>query len=98
MISGPMTIEEAEELETVKGIFELVEAGHEHNAEYAEGQIIRQDPEAERIRKNAKGDLIPINVTISLGSRSGEMPDVVGAPNTSRIMISIFHQLLLGLS
>ena len=73
-----MTIEEAEELETVKGIFELVEAGHEHNAEYAEGQIIRQDPEAERIRKNAKGDLIPINVTISLGSRSGEMPDVVG--------------------
>ncbi len=73
-----MTIEEAEELETVKGIFELVEESHEHSLEYPEGQIIRQSPEAERIRKNAGGELIPINVTVSLGSRSGEMVTVVG--------------------
>ena len=73
-----MTIEEAEELETVKGIFELVEESHEHSLEYPEGQIIRQSPEAERVRKNAGGELIPINVTVSLGSRSGEMVTVVG--------------------
>ena len=73
-----MTIEEAEELETVKGIFELVEESHEHSLEYPEGQIIRQSPEAARIRKNAGGELIPINVTVSLGSRSGEMVTVVG--------------------
>ena len=52
-----LTIEEAEKLETVKGIFELVEEGSEYSLEYAEGQIIRQSPEADRIRKNASGDL-----------------------------------------
>ena len=83
-----MTIEEAEELETVKGIFELVEESHEHSLEYPEGQIIRQSPEAERIRKNAGGELIPINVTVSLGSRSGEMVTVVGdEARSSRLRI-----------
>jgi len=72
-----LTVEEAENLDTVDGIFEIVEESHEHSSEFPEGQIIRQNPEAERIRKNASGDLIPINVTVSLGGRSGELISVV---------------------
>jgi len=72
------TIEEAEQMTEIKGIFQLVEEGSEYSQEYAEGQIIRQSPEADRIRKNASGDLIPINVTVSMGARSGEMLSVVG--------------------
>ena len=73
-----LTVEEAEALETVKGIFEIVEDGHEYSSEYAEGQIIQQSPEAERTRKNASGALIPINVTVSNGVRSGAMLNVIG--------------------
>ena len=73
-----LTVEEAEALESVKGIFEIVEDGHEYSSEYAEGQIIQQSPEAERTRKNASGALIPINVTVSNGVRSGAMLNVIG--------------------
>ncbi|MBD5161773.1 MAG: Stk1 family PASTA domain-containing Ser/Thr kinase [Oscillibacter sp.] len=73
-----MTVEEAEELAEIKGIFEIVEDGHEYSGEYAEGQIIRQTPDAGRTRKNASSELIPINVTVSNGARSGAMLNVVG--------------------
>ena len=73
-----LTIEEAEALETVKGIFEIVEEGREYSSEYPEGQIIQQSPEAERTRKNPGSDLIPINVTVSDGVRSGAMLNVIG--------------------
>ena len=73
-----LTVEEAEQLDTIKGIFEIVEDGHEYNSEYAEGQIIRQTPEADRTRKNPGGELLQINVTVSNGLRSGAMLDVVG--------------------
>ena len=73
-----LTVEEAEALETVRGIFEIVEDGREYSSEYAEGQIIQQSPEAERTRKNASGALIPINVTVSNGVRSGAMLNVIG--------------------
>ncbi len=72
------TVEEAEALQEVAGIFEIVEESHEHNTEYAEGQIIHQSPEAGRTRKSASGELIPINVTISMGARSGELVSVTG--------------------
>ena len=73
-----MTVEEAEDLEAVMGVFEIIEESHEYSAEYPEGQIIRQSPEAERTKKNANGELMPINVTVSNGARSGEMLYVVG--------------------
>lgn len=74
-----MTVEEAMAAPEVSGIFEIVEdAVHEYSTEYGKDEIIRQDPEAERVRKSASGDLIPIKVTVSLGARSGEMLDVVG--------------------
>lgn len=68
----------------VSGIFEIVEdAVHEYSSEYGPNQIIRQDPEADRQRKSASGELIPIKVTVSLGARSGEMLDVVGEEGRS---------------
>ena len=87
-------------------------AVHENSPEYGPNQIIRQDPEAGRQRKSASGDLIPIKVTVSLGARSGEigwaklsmMPlKSLVPPNqptaaTTRIRISVFHQLLRGRS
>ena len=73
------TMEEAEAMAEVRGIFEIVEDGHEYSSEYAEGQIIRQTPEAGRTKKNASGELMPINVVISNGARSGAMLDVTGA-------------------
>ena len=72
------TVEAAEAMAEVNGIFEIVEENHEHSTEYKEGEIIRQNPEADRIRKNASGELIPINVTVSLGARSGEMISLIG--------------------
>ncbi|MDE7220120.1 MAG: PASTA domain-containing protein, partial [Oscillospiraceae bacterium] len=73
-----MTVEAAEALDEVKGVFEIVEEGHEYSTEFEEGQIIRQVPEAERTRKNPSGDLIQINVTVSNGPRSGAMLNVIG--------------------
>ena len=72
------TVEDVEKMDTVKGIFDIVEAGHEYSTEFPEGQIIRQMPEAERVLKSFNGDLIEINVTISNGPRSGAMLNVVG--------------------
>ncbi len=72
------TVEEAEAMAEIRGIFEIVEDGHEYSSEYPEGQIIRQTPEADRKKKNAGKELMQINVTISNGARSGAMLDVVG--------------------
>ena len=58
------TMEEAEAMAEVRGIFEIVEDGHEYSSEYAEGQIIRQTPEAGRTKKNASGELMPINLSL----------------------------------
>ena len=78
------TVEEAREMEEVKGVFEIVEdAVYEYSNEYASGQIIRQDPEAGRQKKAASGELISINVTVSMGARSGGMLDLVGKEGRS---------------
>ena len=74
-----MTVDEAMELPEVEGVFEIVENSvHEYSAQYPEGQIIKQDPEADRIKKTASTELIPITVTVSMGNRSGAMPNLVG--------------------
>ena len=73
------TVEEAMALEEIEGVFEIVESGvHEYSAQYPAGQIIKQEPEADRIKKTASTELIPITVTVSMGSRSEAMPDLVG--------------------
>jgi len=73
-----LTADEARALPEVEGVFEIVEGSkHEYSTEYAEGQIIRQDPEADRKKKSSNNALIPITVTLSLGTRSGEMLNLV---------------------
>ena len=71
------TVEEAGEMEEVKDVFSIVERSREYS-DLPEGQIISQDPEADRKKKPANGQLIEINVTVSRGARSGAMPNVVG--------------------
>ena len=71
------TVEEAGEMEGVKDVFSIVERSSEYS-DLPEGQIISQDPEADRKKKPANGQLIEINVTVSRGARSGAMPNVVG--------------------
>lgn len=73
------TVEEALAMPEVVAAFEIVENSiHEYSTQYPEGQIIKQDPEADRVKKNAGTDPIPITVTISMGGRSGTMPNLVG--------------------
>lgn len=69
------TIEQANELDTVKGIFDLQEAGKEASDKYPAGTITRQDPAPNEERK---GDHPTISVWISSGEAKGEMIDVVG--------------------
>ena len=82
------TVEEAEAMQEVFGSFELIvgtgkdsngEFSGEFSAEYPEGQIIHQTPDAGKQGKNAKGELIPITVVLSLGARSGEMLNLIDA-------------------
>ena len=70
------TIEEAEEMEEVNGIFSIVERGSEYS-DAPEGQIISQDPEADRKKKPVNDQPIEIGVTTSRGVRSGSMPNLV---------------------
>ena len=84
-----MTLEEAKELpEVVDGIFEIVDGGKpEYNSKYEAGEIIRQTPEAERTKRASEGDLIPITVTLSLGAKSGAMPNLVGYEGRSAELV-----------
>jgi serine/threonine protein kinase/beta-lactam-binding protein with PASTA domain len=73
------TVDEALAMPEVVAAFEIVENSiHEYSTQYPEGQIIKQDPKANQIKKNAGTDPIPITVTISMGGRSGTMPNLVG--------------------
>lgn len=67
------TMEQAAELDSVKDIFELKEAGEKPSSDYPAGQIIDQDPSPDTVKKS---DLV-IEVWISSGENSGEMLDVV---------------------
>jgi serine/threonine-protein kinase len=66
------TVEQAQEINGVKDIFEIKVAGEEYS-EYDPGVIIRQDPEADVYRR---GDGLVINVWVSAGEDVGEMIDV----------------------
>ena len=68
-----MTIEEAENDPRVKDIFEIQKAGSEFSAEVQEGHILRQDPKA---GENRKGSQLVIQVWVSAGEETGEMPDL----------------------
>ena len=68
-----MTIEEAENDPRVKDIFEIQKAGSEFSADVQEGHILRQDPQGSETRK---GSQLVIQVWVSAGEETGEMPDL----------------------
>jgi len=68
------TVEQAAELDGVKGVFEIQEKDEASSDQYDAGQIMAQDPEPATIKKS---DLV-IYVTVSTGQESGKMIDVVG--------------------
>ena len=68
-----MTIEQAESDPRIAGIFEIQKAGSEFSADLEEGHILRQDPKAGETRK---GSQLVIQVWVSAGEETGEMPDL----------------------
>lgn len=68
-----MTIEEAENDPRVKDIFEIQKAGSEFSSDVQEGHILRQDPKGD---ENRKGSQLVIQVWVSAGEETGEMPDL----------------------
>ena len=68
-----MTIEEAENNPRVKDIFEIQKAGSEFSSDVQEGHILRQDPKG---GENRKGSQLVIQVWVSAGEETGEMPDL----------------------
>ena len=68
-----MTIEEAESDSRVKDIFEIQKAGSEFSSDVQEGHILRQDPKG---GENRKGSQLVIQVWVSAGEETGEMPDL----------------------
>ena len=68
-----MTIEAAENDPRVKDIFEIQKAGSEFSSDVQEGHILRQDPKG---GENRKGSQLVIQVWVSAGEETGEMPDL----------------------
>ena len=68
-----MTIEGAENDPRVKDIFEIQKAGSEFSSDVQEGHILRQDPKG---GENRKGSQLVIQVWVSAGEETGEMPDL----------------------
>lgn len=69
-----LTVEEANQLPEIKGIFEIDVIGSKSSDEYEAGQIIEQDPSAGRVRKN---NLI-ISVYLCAEEEKAFMPNLLG--------------------
>jgi serine/threonine-protein kinase len=69
------TVEEANDLKSVKGVFQVVEDKEEASS-YDAGTIISQDPQDGETRKSESGSLIEIHVTVSSGETTCDMIDV----------------------
>jgi serine/threonine-protein kinase len=84
------TVEQAQEMNGVKDIFEIKVAGEEFS-EYDPGVIVRQDPAAEAYRR---GDGLVINVWVSAGEEVGEMIDVTNktVPEAKILLKSLIDQ------
>ena len=68
-----MTIEEAENDPRIEGVFEIQKAGSEFSTDVSEGHILRQDPKK---RETRKGSQLVIQVWVSAGEETGEVPDL----------------------
>ncbi len=79
-----MTVQEAEASEGIKDIFTINSVGEEYNSQYEAGQIISQDPAENTVKRSN----LVIDVVVSLGARSGDMPYLIGSDlRTARLRL-----------
>ena len=81
------TVEEAEKLQGVAGIFEIVKVAEANSSEYSPDEIIKQEPEAGEILRGGVDAKLKIEVTVSLGAKSGTMLNVVDVEARSAKLI-----------
>ena len=71
-----LTVEQANELPEIKGIFEVRISGAKPDPNYTPGQILEQDP-AKGLKRSAKGDLV-IQVIVCMDEDRQIMPNLTG--------------------
>ena len=87
-----MTVEEAEKLEGIKGIFTIEVVGTKENSKYKDGEIISQDPSEGTLRKNN----LTIQVYICAKVEKSYMPTVLNMSESEAK--SILNNMSLGLN
>ena len=87
-----MTVEEAEKLEGIKGIFTIEVVGTKENSKYSDGEIISQDPSEGTLRKNN----LTIQVYVCAKVEKSYMPTVLNMPESEAK--SILNNMSLGLN
>ena len=87
-----MTVEEAEKLEGIKGIFTIEVVGTKENSKYKDGEIISQDPSEGTLRKNN----LTIQVYICAKVEKSYMPTVLNMSESGAK--SILNNMSLGLN
>ena len=79
------TVDQAREMSGVKDVFTIKEMGSEFDDEHPAGVIIRQNPTEDR---HVRDDNLVIEVWVSAGEETGEMPDVVNkTPAQANVML-----------
>jgi len=82
------TVEDANQLDTVKNIFTITVIGYRTDAKYQAGQIVEQDPTAGKIRKDNR----VINVYVCSENVSSQMPNVVGYDSQeAKVLLKNMH-------
>ena len=87
-----MTVEEAEKLEGIKGIFTIEVVGTKENSKYKDGEIISQDPSEGTLRKNN----LTIQVYVCAKVEKSYMPTVLNKSESEAK--SILNNMSLGLN
>lgn len=87
-----MTVEEAEKLEGIKGIFTIEVVGTKENSKYSDGEIISQDPSEGTLRKNN----LTIQVYVCAKVEKSYMPTVLNMSESEAK--SILNNMSLGLN
>ena len=87
-----MTVEEAEKLEGIKGIFTIEVVGTKENSKYSDGEIISQDPSEGTLRKNN----LTIQVYVCAKVEKSYMPTVLNMSESDAK--SILNNMSLGLN
>lgn len=87
-----MTVEEAEKLEGIKGIFTIEVVGTKENSKYKDGEIISQDPSEGTLRKNN----LTIQVYVCAKVEKSYMPTVLNISESEAK--SILNNMSLGLN